>query len=103
MGLAFGGEAFEEYVGVRIAAEQGCLEKQHAGVPYGCRAAEPRKNHLGDDGLNLKQQERGEEDGKSVEKHRAVSLSSHDREEVREGVGPFAEGGVGGEDLGVLL
>jgi hypothetical protein len=54
-------------VRVEVAEEQQELEKKHAGGPDGGRASEPGKNHLGDDGLDLKQQESAKKNGEGVQ------------------------------------
>jgi hypothetical protein len=48
---------------VGVAREQGDLEEQEARRPHRRRAAEPRQDELADEWLDLKEQERGEEDG----------------------------------------
>jgi len=66
---------------VHVAAKEQDLEEHHARRPNGRRSAEPRQNRLRDDGLHLKEQERGEEYWKREERHPARS-ASFDREPI---------------------
>lgn len=50
-------EAFVQPVRIPIPQQEGAREKQHAGAPHRRASAEPGQNHLGDHGLDLKQQE----------------------------------------------
>jgi hypothetical protein len=68
-GLPSRGQLAIEKVRVEVAEEQHDLEEQHARAPDGRSAAEPRQDHLGNDGLDLEQEERGKEDRCCVEQH----------------------------------
>jgi hypothetical protein len=61
-------------VGIQVTAEQHCLEEQHGRDPDRRRPAEPRQDHLRDHGLDLEEQERAQEDGGSVKKHKVAKL-----------------------------
>ncbi len=49
-------------MGVGISRQQNRLKKQQTGRPHGGAAAKPRQNHLAEQGLDLKQQERPQQD-----------------------------------------
>ena len=61
----------QAHVGVRIdvTAEQQHLEKEHAHRPHRGAPPEPRKDHLGDKGLHLEEQEGAQENHDGVEDH----------------------------------
>ena len=74
--LLFGPEFHDDAVRVGIAQQQHRLEKEQAGGPNRGAAAKPRQNHLGDEGLNLEEQERTQEDSQSVKEHRRTPDST---------------------------
>ncbi len=61
-------------VGVRVAQEKRRLEKYEARRPDIRPSSKPRKDLLGHDRLNQKQQERADEDGDGVEGHGTGSV-----------------------------
>src|SRR5579862_3737670 len=52
---------------IQVSAEKEQLEEEHAGRPDSGRAAEPGKDVLPDERLDLKQQERAQKDRERVE------------------------------------
>ena len=68
LSLALGSLALQP-VGVGIAAKKRCLEEEHASVPHAGGAAEPRKNGLADNGLDLEKKKCGNEDSDCEKKH----------------------------------
>ena len=58
-----------EQVRVSVAGQQGALEKQHAGRPYAGAAAEPGEDEFRHQRLNLKQQERAQENSQCIPAH----------------------------------
>ncbi len=62
-------EAAHHRVGVEVAGEERRLEEHEAGGPDRGRAAEPRKDFLGDDRLYQEQQEGTDEDGEGKKEH----------------------------------
>jgi hypothetical protein len=57
---------------IEVPQQQRHLKKQQAHGPDGSRAAEPRQNDLGDDRLNLKQQEGAHHDCQCVKNHVSI-------------------------------
>ena len=60
---------------VCISRKQGGLKEQHACAPHGRGASEPRQNYLGDNRLNLKQQECGQENSNGVKEGQVLDYS----------------------------
>ena len=67
--LAFGRNVAYEQMGVEITRQQDQLEEEQRRAPNRGRPAEPGKNELRDEGLNLKQKEGAEKDRNRVDQH----------------------------------
>jgi hypothetical protein len=66
-----GAHLFVQPVHIGITEQQLGLEEHDACAPHRGRSAKPRQDHLGDDGLDLKKQEGGEENGGREQAHPA--------------------------------
>jgi hypothetical protein len=66
-GLNAGRVESREQVRVRVAGEEQHLKEDHAGGPHTGRSAEPREDVLGDQRLDLKEQERAGENRQRID------------------------------------
>ena len=57
-------QALETEMGVGVTGEEHRLEENHDGVPDGGRATEEREEELADEGLDGKEKDRAEENGR---------------------------------------
>ena len=90
-------EACADEVSISVTAEQDDLEEQHAGRPDRRTAAEPWQDDLGDERLNLKEQESAEKDRDRKAKHQQKPSNSKRRgTEVDVRLFPMCDGGPAG-------